>query len=291
MKNILGVYSTPGRHWVGDGFPVRSLFSYQTHGEQLSPFLLLDYAGPAPFKATEHRRGVGEHPHRGFETVTIVYQGELEHRDSTGAGGRIGPGDVQWMTAGAGILHEEFHSADFARQGGTLEMVQLWVNLPAKDKMAAPGYQTLLERDIPVVELPDNAGSLRVIAGEYGRRPGPARTFSPMDVWDLRLNARGNVRLPVAAGRTLALVVLRGTVEINGAGIAREGQLVVLDREGADVVVEANNEASLLLLSGEPLDEPIRGYGPFVMNTEAQIAEAIEDFNSGNFGRIAPATA
>ncbi|HEY0915936.1 MAG TPA: pirin family protein [Solimonas sp.] len=291
MKNILGVYSTPGRHWVGDGFPVRSLFSYQTHGEQLSPFLLLDYAGPAPFTATEHRRGVGEHPHRGFETVTIVYQGELEHRDSTGAGGRIGPGDVQWMTAGAGILHEEFHSADFARQGGTLEMVQLWVNLPAKDKMAAPGYQTLLERDIPVVELPDNAGSLRVIAGEYGRRPGPARTFSPMDVWDLRLNARGNVRLPVAAGRTLALVVLRGTVEINGAGIAREGQLVVLDREGADVVVEANNEASLLLLSGEPLDEPIRGYGPFVMNTEAQIAEAIEDFNSGNFGRIAPATA
>ncbi len=291
MKNILGVYSTPGRHWVGDGFPVRSLFSYQTHGEQLSPFLLLDYAGPAPFKATEHRRGVGEHPHRGFETVTIVYQGELEHRDSTGAGGRIGPGDVQWMTAGAGILHEEFHSADFARQGGTLEMVQLWVNLPAKDKMAAPGYQTLLERDIPVVELPDNAGSLRVIAGEYGRRPGPARTFSPMDVWDLRLNARGSVRLPVAAGRTLALVVLRGTVEINGAEIAREGQLVVLDREGADVMVEANNEASLLLLSGEPLDEPIRGYGPFVMNTEAQIAEAIEDFNSGNFGRIAPAMA
>lgn len=291
MKNILGVYSTPGRHWVGDGFPVRSLFSYQTHGEQLSPFLLLDYAGPAPFKATEHRRGVGEHPHRGFETVTIVYQGELEHRDSTGAGGRIGPGDVQWMTAGAGILHEEFHSADFARQGGTLEMVQLWVNLPAKDKMAAPGYQTLLERDIPAVELPDNAGSLRVIAGEYGRRPGPARTFSPMDVWDLRLNARGSVRLPVAAGRTLALVVLRGTVEINGAEIAREGQLVVLDREGADVMVEANNEASLLLLSGEPLDEPIRGYGPFVMNTEAQIAEAIEDFNSGNFGRIAPAMA
>ena len=291
MKNILGVYSTPGRHWVGDGFPVRSLFSYQTHGEQLSPFLLLDYAGPAPFKATEHRRGVGEHPHRGFETVTIVYQGELEHRDSTGAGGRIGPGDVQWMTAGAGILHEEFHSADFARQGGTLEMVQLWVNLPAKDKMAAPGYQTLLERDIPMVELPDNAGSLRVIAGEYGRRPGPARTFSPMDVWDLRLNARGSVRLPVAAGRTLALVVLRGTVEINGAEIAREGQLVVLDREGADVMVEANNEASLLLLSGEPLDEPIRGYGPFVMNTEAQITEAIEDFNSGNFGRIAPAMA
>ena len=291
MKKILGVYSAPRPHWVGNGFPVRSLFGYDGLGRHLSPFLLLDHAAPTHFPPARKPRGVGTHPHRGFETVTIVYQGELEHRDSTGAGGRIGPGDVQWMTAGAGILHEEFHSADFARQGGTLEMVQLWVNLPAKDKMAAPGYQTLLERDIPVVELPDNAGSLRVIAGEYGRRPGPARTFSAMDVWDLRLNPRGSVRLPVAAGRTLALVVLRGTVEINGAEIAREGQLVVLDREGADVVVEANNEASLLLLSGEPLDEPIRGYGPFVMNTEAQIAEAIEDFNSGNFGRIAPATA
>jgi redox-sensitive bicupin YhaK (pirin superfamily) len=291
MKKILGVYSTPGRHWVGDGFPVRSLFSYQSHGEQLSPFLLLDYAGPAPFAPTAHRRGVGEHPHRGFETVTIVYQGELEHRDSTGAGGRIGPGDVQWMTAGSGILHEEFHSEAFARSGGTLEMVQLWVNLPARDKMTAPGYQTLLDRDIPAVELPEGAGRVRVIAGAYGDRKGPARTFSPMDVWDLRLNARGMVRLPVAAGRTLALVVLRGTVEVNGAEIAREGQLVVLDREGADVLLEANNEASLLLLSGEPLNEPIRGYGPFVMNTEGQIAEAIEDFNSGNFGKIAPATA
>ncbi len=291
MKKILGVYSTPGRHWVGDGFPVRSLFSYQNHGEQLSPFLLLDYAGPAPFTPTAHRRGVGEHPHRGFETVTIVYQGELEHRDSTGAGGRIGPGDVQWMTAGAGILHEEFHSDAFAKSGGTLEMVQLWVNLPAKDKMAAPGYQTLLNRNIPDVELPDGAGHVRVIAGEYGDRQGPARTFSPLDVWDIRLNARGTVRLPVGVDRTLALVVLRGTVEINGAEIAREGQLIVLDREGADVTLEANNDVSLLLLSGEPLNEPIRGYGPFVMNTEAEIAEAIEDFNSGNFGRIAPATA
>lgn len=291
MKQILGIYSNPGRHWVGNGFPVRSLFSYQTHGEQLSPFLLLDYAGPATFSPTPQRRGVGEHPHRGFETVTIVYQGELEHRDSTGAGGRIGPGDVQWMTAGAGILHEEFHSEAFAKNGGTLEMVQLWINLPARDKMTAPGYQTLLNRDIPDVELPGAAGRLRVIAGAYGGRQGPARTFSPMDVWDLRLQPRGSVRLPVASGRTLALVVLRGTVEINGSDVVREGQLVVLDREGADVVLEANNEVSLLLLSGEPLNEPIRGYGPFVMNTEAEIAEALEDFNSGNFGKIAPATA
>ncbi len=288
MKKVLGVYTTPGRHWVGDGFPVRSLFSYGTHGQQLSPFLLLDHAGPAPFTPTAHRRGVGEHPHRGFETVTIVYDGEVEHRDSTGAGGKIGPGDVQWMTAGAGILHEEFHSEDFAKRGGTMEMVQLWVNLPAKDKMTPPGYQTLLNRDIPSVELPDGAGRVRVIAGEYGDGRGPARTFSPIDVWDLRLNRNGLVKLPVAEGRTLALVVLRGTVEINGSQIARDGQLVVLDRDGADVVIESNNESIVLLLSGEPLDEPIRGYGPFVMNTDAEIAEAIEDFNSGRFGRIAP---
>ncbi len=290
MKKILGVYTTPGRHWVGDGFPVRSLFSYQTHGQQLSPFLLLDYAGPAPNPPTEYRRGVGEHPHRGFETVTIVYQGEVEHRDSTGAGGKIGPGDVQWMTAGSGILHEEFHSEAFARSGGTLEMVQLWVNLPAKDKMTSPGYQNLLDRNIPDVALPDGAGRVRVIAGSYEGSAGPARTFSPMDVWDLRLNPNGLVKLPVAAGRTLALVVLRGTVEVNGTEIAREGQLVVLDRDGSDVVLEANNEARLLLLSGEPLDEPIRGYGPFVMNSDAEIAEAIEDFNSGSFGRIPPVT-
>lgn len=288
MKSILGVYASPARHWVGDGFPVRSLFSYRTHGAQLSPFLLLDHAGPAQFAPTEQRRGVGEHPHRGFETVTIVYEGEVEHRDSTGAGGTIGPGDVQWMTAGAGILHEEFHSEAFSRRGGTLEMVQLWVNLPAKDKMITPGYQTLLARDIPSVALPDDAGRVRVIAGEYDGRRGPARTFSAIDVWDVRLNRDALVRLPVADGRTLALVVLHGTVEINGSEIARSGQLIVLDRDGSDVQIEANGEATVLLLSGEPLDEPIRGHGPFVMNTEAQIAEAIDDFNSGRFGKIAP---
>ncbi|WP_028008054.1 pirin family protein [Solimonas flava] len=291
MKSILGVYASPARHWVGDGFPVRSLFSYRTHGAQLSPFLLLDHAGPAQFAPSEQRRGVGEHPHRGFETVTIVYEGEVEHRDSTGAGGTIGPGDVQWMTAGAGILHEEFHSEAFSRRGGTLEMVQLWVNLPAKDKMTRPGYQTLLARDIPSVALPDDAGRVRVIAGEYDGRRGPARTFSAIDVWDLRLNRDALVRLPVADGRTLALVVLHGTVEINGSEIARGGQLIVLDRDGSDVQIEANGEATVLLLSGEPLDEPIRGHGPFVMNTEAQIAEAIDDFNSGRFGRIAPLVA
>jgi quercetin 2,3-dioxygenase len=286
MKRVLGVHSQPGRHWVGDGFPVRSLFSYADYGTQLSPFLLLDHAGPAEFPATAARRGVGEHPHRGFETVTIVYQGEVEHRDSTGSGGVIGPGDVQWMTAGAGILHDEYHSPAFARRGGTLEMVQLWVNLPAKDKMTAPGYQTLLGRDIPVVQLAGDGGSLRVIAGDFDGVRGRARTHSAVDVWDLRLRADRPVRLPVPQGRTLALVVLRGTVQVNGSDIAREGQWVLLDREGADVEIESNGDASVLLLSGEPLNEPVVGYGPFVMNSEKEISEAIDDFNSGRFGRL-----
>jgi len=291
MKKILGVYSAAGQqHWVGDGFPVRSLFSYNSHGQHLSPFLLLDHAGPASFTPTTGRRGVGEHPHRGFETVTIVYEGEVQHRDSSGAGGTIGPGDVQWMTAGAGILHEEFHSQPFAKSGGTLDMVQLWVNLPAKDKMTVPSYQTLLRQDIPVIELPEGSGSLRVIAGEYAGQTGPARTFSAMDVWDLRLRQGRSTSLAFKAARTAALVVLRGTVQVNGGEIVREAQLVMLDRDAGEVVLEANSDAALLVLSGAPLNEPIVGYGPFVMNSEAQIAEAFEDFNSGRFGRIAPQT-
>jgi quercetin 2,3-dioxygenase len=239
---------------------------------------------------TADRRGVGEHPHRGFETVTIVYQGEVQHRDSTGAGGTIGPGDVQWMTAGAGILHEEFHSQAFAKSGGTLDMVQLWVNLPAKDKMTIPSYQTLLRQDIPVIELPEGSGSLRVIAGEYAGLTGPARTFSAMDVWDLRLLQGRSVSLSFRAGRTAALVILRGAVQVNGSEITREAQLVLLDREAGEVLLEANSDAAVLVLSGEPLNDPIVGYGPFVMNSEAQIAEALEDFNAGRFGRIAPQT-
>src|SRR6476659_5957200 len=204
MKKITSVQTNPNRHWVGDGFPVRSLFSYHTHGAQTSPFLLLDHAGPMQFDPAAKPRGVGEHPHRGFETVTIVYAGEVEHRDSTGAGGKIGPGDVQWMTAASGILHEEFHSHEFTKAGGTLEMVQLWVNLPAKDKMAKPGYQTLLDADIPSVDLPDGAGRVRVIAGQFGGKKGPARTFTPIDVWDVRLNSGHKTGLHVAEGRTLA---------------------------------------------------------------------------------------
>jgi redox-sensitive bicupin YhaK (pirin superfamily) len=284
MKKILGVYDAPQPHWVGDGFPVRSMFSYQSHGKQLSPFLLLDYAGPADFAPSSTKRGVGQHPHRGFETVTIVYKGEVAHRDSTGRGGTIGPGDVQWMTAGAGILHEEFHSDTFAKEGGTLHMAQLWVNLPAKDKMAAPGYQAILSNDVPAVSLPDNAGTVRVIAGEYAGEKGPAQTFSPLHVWDMRLHQGGVSQLDVPDGWSTALVVMQGTVLINDDAVVREAQLAALDKAGSRVTIEANNDAIVLLLSGEPIDEPIVGYGPFVMNTQEEIVQAVSDFNSGRFG-------
>ena len=286
MKKVLGVHAAPRPHWVGDGFPVRSLFGYDGLGRQLSPFLLLDHAAPTQFEPAARPRGVGQHPHRGFETVTIVYQGELEHRDSTGAGGRIGAGDVQWMTAGGGILHEEFHSHDFTRQGGTIEMVQLWVNLPARHKMTPARYQTLLDAQIPVVELPDAAGRVRVIAGAFRGQAGPAQTFTPMDVWDLRIRQGSAAELAAIEGHTLALVVLHGTVLVNDTAVAREGQLVHLDRAGSAVRIEANNDATVLWLSGEPIDEPVVGYGPFVMNTEEEIRGAIDDFNRGRFGGI-----
>ncbi|HDL7748717.1 TPA: pirin family protein [Yersinia enterocolitica] len=286
MKKVQGIYRAPRQHWVGDGFPVRSLFSYQSHGKQLSPFLLLDYAGPMDFTPTQQRRGVGQHPHRGFETVTIVYHGEVEHRDSTGKGGVIGPGDVQWMTAGGGILHEEFHSDAFAKRGGAFEMVQLWVNLPAKNKMTAPGYQAIRSETIPHVALPEGAGSLRVIAGDYAEKNGPANTFSPLNVWDIRLNQGKSTEFSLPDGWNTALIVLRGTVQVNGDALARDAEMVLLDSTGSHVTIEANNDAVLLLLSGEPIDEPIIGYGPFVMNSQEQIAEAIADFNSGRFGSM-----
>ena len=286
MKQILGIYSAARPHWVGDGFPVRTLFSYDSLGEHLSPFLLLDHAGPHAFGPSSVRRGVGQHPHRGFETVTLVYEGELEHRDSSGGGGRIGPGDVQWMTAGDGILHEEYHSPDFARTGGNLHMAQLWVNLPARHKRTAAAYQTLLSGDIPRIELADGAGSLRVIAGDYAGHVGPAHTFSPLDVWDLHLQPGRPLELAVKDGRNTALVVLRGNVRLGSGEALREGQLALFDRRGDSLQLEAETDALVLLLSGEPLNEPIVGYGPFVMNSESEIQQAIADVQSGRFGQM-----
>lgn len=286
MKQLTFIKRDAGRHWVGDGFPVRNIFSYQDVGAELSPFLLLDYAGPADFPPTDRKLGVGQHPHRGFETVTIVYAGGVTHRDSAGGGGTIGPGDVQWMTAAAGILHEEFHSADFARRGGRFEMVQLWVNLPAKDKLAPPGYQGITADQIPTVELPGAAGSARIIAGAHEGILGAARTFSPLNVWDLRLKAGRSLSLTLPEGHTTALFVLEGSLRI-GAHAVGAAELAVLEREGTLVAAEIAEDATVLLLSGEPLNEPIVGHGPFVMNRREEIVQAIHDFNSGQFGRIA----
>lgn len=287
MRDVLALHDAPQPHWVGDGFHVRSMFSPQSHGDAVSPFVLLDYAAPRQFPPALQKRGVGVHPHRGFETVTIVYEGEVDHRDSSGGGGHIGPGDVQWMTAASGILHEEFHSADFTQKGGPMEMVQLWVNLPAKDKMAPPAYQTLLDAQIPRVALPGGAGEVRVIAGAYQGAEGPARTFTPVDLWDVRLAAGGKASFTLPEGRTLMLLVQSGTVRLNGGKAAGASQLALFAREGGAIELEADADAKVLLLSGEPINEPVVQYGPFVMNSEAEIRQAILDFNAGKFGDMA----
>jgi len=245
----------------------------------------MDYAGPSHFPPTTSKLGVGAHPHRGFETVTIVYEGGVSHRDSAGGGGTIGPGDVQWMTAASGVLHEEFHSPAFARTGGQFEMVQLWVNLPAKDKMAAPGYQGITDAQIPRVALPEGGGTVRVIAGQYGDTKGAARTFSPMNVWDMRLAAGRSLALDLREGDTTALFVLRGEIRI-GTQTVRTAELAVMEREGSRLAFETGEDAVVLLLSGRPLDEPIVGYGPFVMNTREEIMQAMKDFDSGKFGQM-----
>jgi redox-sensitive bicupin YhaK (pirin superfamily) len=286
-KKILGRYGNDRQHWVGDGFPVRSLFSYNTLGAHISPFLLLDYAGPHNFEPTTERRGVGKHPHRGFETVTIVYDGEVEHHDSAGNGGVIGPGDVQWMTAAGGIVHEEYHSPGFAKAGGPFRVVQLWVNLPAKDKMSSGGYQGILNADIPVVALPGGAGTARVIAGGYCGVTGPARTFTPINLWDLNLKADADLTLDLPEGHTAMIVVLTGHITVGDGQDAGEAEMVLLDRAGHDIAVHANGEARLLILTGEPIEEPIVGYGPFVMNSEAEIRQAADDFDRGRFVAVA----
>jgi quercetin 2,3-dioxygenase len=278
-KRIRRVIRNVPQHWVGDGFPVRSLFSYND-GYEFDPFLLLDYAGPHHFAPTTAKRGVGEHPHRGFETVTIVYDGELEHRDSSGSHGSIGAGDVQWMTAASGVVHEEFHSDKFTREGGTLEMIQLWVNLPSQQKMAEPRYQNILKQDIPTVALANNAGSVRVIAGSFQGVKGPAKTFTPINLWDMQVD--GEVSFEVPEGQTSMLVVQRGSLSVNDIGV-KATELVLFDQAGSRVHLIANEPSRFLLLAGGPINEPVVGHGPFVMNTREEIQQAFRDYQAGLF--------
>ncbi|WP_116368229.1 pirin family protein [Parahaliea mediterranea] len=286
MKKLAFIKRSTGSHWVGDGFPVRSIFSYNDIADEMSPFLLLDYAGPADFPATKRKLGVGQHPHRGFETVTIVYQGGVSHRDSSGGGGTIGPGDVQWMTAASGILHEEFHSEEYADQGGPFEMVQLWVNLPASDKMSPPRYQGVGASQIPQVPLANGAGHARIIAGDYAGVGGPVTTFTPMNVWDLRLLGGTAVSFALPEGHTSALFVLSGELKLDNQHTLGAAEMAVMEREGSELTFDVVSDTTVLLLSGEPLDEPVVGYGPFVMNTRAEIQQAIRDFNAGRFGAM-----
>ncbi len=295
MKKLAKIHRAADAHWVGDGFPVRTMFSYNTHGADVSPFLLLDYAGPAEFPPSSKPRGVAQHPHRGFETVTVVYQGEVEHRDTAGNEGRIGPGDVQWMTAARGILHEEMHGRAFTEAGGTLEMLQLWVNLPATDKMSAPGYQEIADRTIPVVPLAGEEGDggdggdsgdgsfVRVIAGAYGGVRGPARTFTPVNLWDLRLEAGRETELSLPDGFTTLLLVLRGRVRVNRGEAVAAGELAIFERQGQGIVLAAQDDATIAVMNGQPIDEPVVGHGPFVMNTHEEIAQAMADFRAGRF--------
>ena len=293
MRNVRRIYQANSQHWVGDGFLVQPLFSHMSDDKQTDPFLMLDYGAPMEFAPnhTGRARGVGQHPHKGFETVTIAYHGEVAHRDSTGGGGVIQEGDVQWMTAGAGIIHEEFHSDAFSERGGLFEMVQLWVNLPAKDKNTPARYQHLAKENIPVLELPNSAGHVRVIAGEYadehGGARGPAQTFTEMNVWDMVLHAGASASLILPETHNLSMVVLRGDVTFNGAHTAHAGELVSFETQSGAVELQAGaSEVKILLLSGVPIDEPIVGYGPFVMNTQQEIRQAIDDFNHGRFGAI-----
>lgn len=285
-KQVLGVHGTSSSHWVGDGFPVRTLIPWRG-AENLNPFLMLDYAGPRRFEPADRPRGVGEHPHRGFETVTIAYQGSVDHRDSGGNSGSINPGDVQWMTAAAGVVHEEMHGKEFTRAGGIFEMVQLWVNLPAAYKMSKPKYQAILGARIPAVELgPGTYG--RIIAGELNGIKGPAQTFTPVNVFDIRMEAGGRGEMSLPANHNAAVVLLRGDVVLNGSSTLKgEALIAPLGQSGGDLLLEAKVQSVILVLGGEPINEPVVSYGPFVMNSEAELRQAFEDYKTGRMGRLA----
>lgn len=288
-KRVVLVRAAGEPHGVGEGFRVRTVFSYGGDAGRADPFLHFDYGAPAVVPPTAEPLGVGEHPHKGFETVTVVWQGEIEHQDSSGGSGKIGPGDVQWMTAGSGLVHEEMFGREWARRGGTLEFAQLWVNLRAADKTAPPAYQTLLAADIPTIGLPGSAGAARVIAGELLGMSGPARTFSAVGIWDVRLAAGGRAELPIPDGHTALIFLRDGRATLNnGEARLAPAEFAALGRDGNGAAVEAGEDgASLLVLTGEPLGEPVAAYGPFVLNTPEEIRTAIREYREGKMGRLA----
>ncbi|MDE2420857.1 MAG: pirin family protein [Gammaproteobacteria bacterium] len=283
MKTLAFIHRNDTRFAVGDFSPVLSVFSHYELGNTISPFLLLDHIGPGHLAPLSTKKGVDEHPHRGFETVTIVYKGEVEHKDSKGGGGIIRGGDVQWMTAAAGITHREFFSEEFRKQGGDFEMIQLWVNLPARDKLSAPHYQSLTSEQIPVVELPDDMGSVRVIAGQFDGESGPAKTHTRINILDVRMKAGQSTVFPTEAGDTAIVYLLSGQLQFDTENMDAAG-MAVMGNQNADIEVKTLADSRFLVLSGEPINEPFFGRGPFIMNTFEEILEAFEDFKNGKLG-------
>lgn len=287
IKTVEKIVAPPPSHWVGDGFNVHGFFPHgPMSADRMSPFFLLDYNAKMNFAPRENPYGVGPHPHRGFETVTIAYKGKVEHHDSRGGGGIIGEGDVQWMTAASGLLHKEYYEQEFSRAGGEFQMVQLWVNLPAKDKMTEPKYQAITNGEMGRVSLP-NGGEVEIIAGEFNGVKGPATTFSPVHLMNLKPKAGETIELEFPAEFATAILAIEGSAMINDAEKLPTDHFALFGRDGEAFKVEALEDSVLLLMSGEPLNEPIAQYGPFLMNTQIEIAEAIEDYRAGKFGYLA----
>jgi redox-sensitive bicupin YhaK (pirin superfamily) len=286
-RSVEGIHRSTSLHWVGNGFHVSTYFpSAKLPSERVSPFVLMDYGPPKEFTPLARgKRGVGWHPHRGFETVTLAWEGSVAHRDNAGHAGVIGPGDVQWMTAGAGVFHEEYHEEKLTRQGGRMHMMQLWVNLPKRDKAAAPAYQPIETADIPSVALKDGGGAVRVIAGEYEGARGPAKTFTPLTMLDVRLKAGASLPVALPASFNAFAVVAEGRVRADGFS-GGAGELILFENNGARLEIHAEEDAHIVILAGEPIDEPIVQYGPFVMNTIDEIRQAMIDVNLGKFGPV-----
>lgn len=275
-------------HMVGDGFRVHNFFpnGYKMGNKRMSPFFLLDYNSEIDFSPREIPRGVDVHPHRGFETVTIAYRGRIAHHDSFGNSGVIGEGDVQWMTAASGLLHKEYHEEEFSKQGGAFQMVQLWVNLPAKDKMSAPKYQAITHEQMGKYQLPENNGVVEVVAGSFKDAKGPADTFTPIKMYNIHLHKNGKITFDLPENFNTGILVIRGQVKVNDNEIAPADHFVLFKNQGETISIQAEEDSSLLLLSGEPINEPIAAYGPFLMNRPEELEQALVDFKNGKFGHL-----
>ena len=286
QKKIQKIIAPREKHWVGDGFHVSTIFSMHSEDvDSISPFLLMDHAAPRYFPPTQQKLGVGEHPHRGFETVTFAIKGEVEHRDSGGGGGTITTGGIQWMTAGSGVVHDEFHSREFSEQGGDFEMIQLWVNLPSKFKMTPPRYQSFAEADFPIHRLENSGITVKVIAGSFESVTSPVQTFSPINMYEINGPSQSQLEFPLLEGSNSLVFQLSGKSTLGNQTIDK-GNLAILERSGDSLNLELNEESKVMILNGEPLGEPVAAYGPFVMNTRQELMDAFKDFQEGKMGQL-----